>query len=109
MKKPLSKPLDAMKSVRWTGIVFLQSRSQGAVPSVVGEFLSEWRDQLPEPWRTHAILDALRGSYIQTSNDIIILDESGLTAGKDTSSAAHRKVTGPQARKWHEKFKSTRR
>lgn len=49
-----------MKSVRWIGMVLLQSRSQGAAPSVVEEFLSEWRDHLPESWRTHAALDALR-------------------------------------------------
>ena len=60
-----------MKTISWTGLVLLQSKPQESV-SLIKDFLNEWRDQLPEPWREQATLDAL-GVLHQSANIVCSL------------------------------------
>ncbi|KAL8738364.1 MAG: hypothetical protein Q9181_000835 [Wetmoreana brouardii] len=101
--------LDATVCVQWTGAVLLQFRSEGAGPVAVIDFLRNWRDQLPEPWRENATLDALKGKYTQPSKDTIQFEQSEEIPDQTGSLLAQLKMTGPQSRKWHEKFRSARR
>ncbi|KAL8878684.1 MAG: hypothetical protein Q9198_003563 [Flavoplaca austrocitrina] len=94
--------------VRWTGTVFLEARAEDNAMNVVA-FLHDWKDQLPESWGRHATLETLKGNFTQPSDDTIVFARNGLNAGKDPSSATTAKFTGPQARRWHEKFKGSRR
>ncbi|KAL8681629.1 MAG: hypothetical protein Q9186_002298 [Xanthomendoza sp. 1 TL-2023] len=75
----------------------------------MGDFLSDWKDQLPESWRKQATIDTLKGNFTQPSKDTILFTESKDDTGKNISSVATAKASGPQARKWHERFKNTRR
>ncbi|KAL8814475.1 MAG: hypothetical protein Q9223_006304 [Gallowayella weberi] len=86
-----------------------QARSGDAHPANLSDFLRDWKDQLPESWRQQATIDILKGNFTQPSKDTILFAEGNDDTGKGISSAATAKASGPQARKWHEKFKNTRR
>ncbi|KAL8758393.1 MAG: hypothetical protein Q9199_001527 [Rusavskia elegans] len=101
--------MDPAESVRWAGTVFLEARTEDGNAMNVAAFLHYWMDGLPESWRRHATLETLKGNFTQPSGDTIMFAESGLSAGKDPSSTTAAKSTGPQARRWHEKFKASRR
>ncbi|KAL8912543.1 MAG: hypothetical protein Q9171_002484 [Xanthocarpia ochracea] len=101
--------LDPARSVQWVGIVLLEARTGHGSAINVGDFISDWKDQLPESWRQYATIKALKENFTQPSDDTVMFIESGLDAGKGASSVAAGKVTGPQARKWHERLKNTRR
>ncbi|KAL8857454.1 MAG: hypothetical protein Q9178_005948 [Gyalolechia marmorata] len=88
---------------------FRESRTGHGSAINAGDFISDWKDQLPESWRQHATIKALKKNFTQPSDDTVIFIESELDAGKGVSSVGAGKVTGPQARKWHERLKNTRR
>ncbi|KAL8780798.1 MAG: hypothetical protein Q9213_006299 [Squamulea squamosa] len=99
---------DPAKSVRWAGSVLLELRTENTGAMNLAGFLRDWKDQLPEPWRQHATLDILQENFTLPTENTIIFAKSRLN-GKGASSVAAVNATGPQARKWHEKFKNTRR
>ncbi|KAL8769464.1 MAG: hypothetical protein Q9209_004525 [Squamulea sp. 1 TL-2023] len=101
--------LDPAKSVRWAGSVLLEMRTGNGDAMNLAGFLCDWKDQLPESWRQHATLDILKDNFTQPSKNTITFAKSGLNAGKGASSAPAANAIGPQARKWHERFKKTRR
>ncbi|KAI4118303.1 MAG: hypothetical protein LQ345_001608 [Seirophora villosa] len=100
--------IDVAACIYWTGIVRLQA-GPDRTTLAINDFLSDWRDHLPESWRGHATLDTLKGSYIQPSKNAIAFGESEPTIADSAPSTAPTKATGSQARKWHEKFKHSRK
>ncbi|KAL8692596.1 MAG: hypothetical protein Q9218_002412 [Villophora microphyllina] len=101
--------VDRMKCIPWTGSVLLQSETADASPMTTSDFFRDWRDQLPEAWRKDATLEALQGMYSQPTKGTIVFDEAAITASPSASSISQPKASGPQARKWHERFKNNRR
>lgn len=51
--------IDVAACIYWTGIVRLQAGPDGTTLAI-NDFLSDWRDHLPESWRGHATLDTLK-------------------------------------------------
>ncbi|KAL8985475.1 MAG: hypothetical protein Q9177_004427, partial [Variospora cf. flavescens] len=115
--------IDAATCASWTGVVRLQADPHESTLAI-NDFLSDWRDHLPESWRRYATLDMLKvrclptyrisdakkqGSYILSPKDMIAFDDSERVIADSTPSTAHVKATGPQARRWHDKFKHSRR
>ncbi|KAL8655614.1 MAG: hypothetical protein Q9210_000779 [Variospora velana] len=115
--------IDAATCAYWTGSVRLQAGPRESTLAI-NDFLTDWRDHLPESWRRHATLDLLKvrclpifrisdakkqGSYILSPKDTIAFNGSEKAVADSTPSTADAKATGPQARKWHDKFKRARR
>ncbi|KAL8707583.1 MAG: hypothetical protein Q9220_007424 [cf. Caloplaca sp. 1 TL-2023] len=108
-KTPLSVLIDPLKCVQWTGVILLEYRTNAAHGLAVEDFIREWKDHLPEVWRRRATLALLEGHYVQPSKETVMYDGSDLLAEKNTAAVAQAKAIGPNARKWHERFKNTRR
>lgn len=85
--------LDRRKTVAFVGRNLLQSR-RGPSAYLLDDFLEEWRDALPEAWRSDADLDAIEGAYEAPSATTI---RAKTTVTASTTKAA---VKG----KWHERF-----
>ena len=56
--------LSREKAVPWVGLVLLQSHHMSTEVVVLSDFLQDWQNQLPEDWRNHATLDALKVYYL---------------------------------------------
>lgn len=112
--------VDRAKCVPWVGrslLAALDSHYRTARPTA--EFLDLWRDALPESWRADAVLDAIQvghwrdevlftGAYWCLQGDYTFpSDHTIAPKGVATASASTGASKGP--RKWHEKFKATRR
>lgn len=52
--------LDRVKCVAWVGEMLLETQPLGDQGVAESDFLSDWKDQLPEEWRKYATLSALR-------------------------------------------------
>ncbi|MCJ1465876.1 hypothetical protein MMC07_004495 [Pseudocyphellaria aurata] len=93
------------KCVSWIGglLLELQSSPDGVAES---EFLAEWKNQLPELWRNHALLRSLKCIYSHPSKGRITF---GISSEDRSGPAAVSNNNGKRPGKWHEKFKSTRR
>ncbi|KAL8759252.1 MAG: hypothetical protein Q9184_003692 [Pyrenodesmia sp. 2 TL-2023] len=59
--EPRYARIDVTKCVQWTGAVLLQSDSTDSNHLAVSEFLTIWKDQLPESWRRHDCFQRKRG------------------------------------------------
>ncbi|OJD34828.1 sister chromatid cohesion protein dcc1 [Diplodia corticola] len=97
--------VDRVKCVPWVGrslLAALDSHYRTARPTA--EFLDLWRDALPEAWREDAQLEAIKGGYTLPS-DHTIAPLGASTLSSTTASSDSSK--GP--RKWHERFKATRK
>ncbi|KAI4239237.1 MAG: hypothetical protein LQ349_000547 [Xanthoria aureola] len=101
--------MSPVESVQWAGTVLLEARTEDGNAMSVAAFFHDWKDGLPESWRRYATLETIKGKFMQPSEDTIMLNGSGLSAGKGSYSTTTAKSNGPQARRWHEKFKSSRR
>ena len=102
--------LDEIKSVRCIGASLLKDQTESRQNLSESAFLAAWADSLPEQWRGRAELKLLQGSYRKEAGHIAFSQtQSNLEvpgngdATSITSSAAGAK------RKWHEKFRSTKR
>ena len=95
--------LDRRKTVSHVGTTLLQAK-QGVADTPVAEFIDEWRDLLPEAWRSDAELLAIEGSYDLPSSTTI-------RAKSNAASTAQPAAPKPAAAKgkWHEKFAKTRK
>ncbi|KAK7732101.1 hypothetical protein SLS57_001081 [Botryosphaeria dothidea] len=94
--------VDRAKCIPWVGrnlLAALYSHHGTARPTA--EFLDLWRDALPEAWRADAVLEAIQGDYTFPSDHTI--------APKGVESKPEGTAASKAPRKWHEKFKATRR
>lgn len=86
------------------------------------DFLTDWKDLLPEGWRKHVRLGALKVRYFYYSGQAVLIksclqceyyqpSKGRLAFGVNTKngSAAISNPNGKRPAKWHEKFKNTRR
>ncbi|KAL0259797.1 hypothetical protein SLS55_005537 [Diplodia seriata] len=97
--------VDRAKCVPWVGrnlLAALDSHYRTARPTA--DFLDLWRDTLPEAWREDAQLEAIKGDYTLPS-DHTIAPKGASTLSSTTAGTG----TGKGPRKWHEKFKATRK
>ncbi|KAL8947598.1 MAG: hypothetical protein Q9222_006138 [Ikaeria aurantiellina] len=94
------------KSIMATCSIENFSLDAGVDTESLGRIVEE--DDVPVPV-FKAVIARLQGHYVQPSDQTIVFGESGLLGGKSTTAIAHAKAVGPNARKWHEKFKNTRR
>ncbi|MCJ1365242.1 hypothetical protein MMC16_004363 [Acarospora aff. strigata] len=102
-----STSLDMDKCICWVGTAMLEALGQQTTP--ISNFQEDWRNELPEQWRSSATLDILKGSYVQPTPTTIRIDFHGSDSTLSTSSSPS-VASRPDktVRKWHEKFKATR-
>jgi hypothetical protein len=75
-------------------------------------FTDSWADLLPEKWREHAGMSLLEGSYkLENDGQDVTFVETGSIGGASTSAAspAEAKSTLGAKRKWHEKFRASKK
>ncbi len=112
------------KCVRWVGATMLEAMGRQSTP--ISDFLEGWRNELPEQWRTAAMLEALKvssdlvmrledtetlhkGTYTRpTSTTVQFYSNTSDSKSRRESSAGTANGSGKNSRKWHEKFKATR-
>ncbi|KAK8231806.1 sister chromatid cohesion protein Dcc1 [Phyllosticta capitalensis] len=102
--------IDRNKCIPWVGRNLLAAmNSHYKAPRPTAEFLDLWRDALPETWREDAVLEHIQGDYILPSDTTIAPKTRAATTlrAATTVNAGSTSAKGP--RKWHEKFKATRR
>jgi sister chromatid cohesion protein DCC1 len=96
--------LDRRKVVSFVGRTLLQAghRSSGYP---IADFVEEWKDSVPEAWRSDADLATIHGAYDNPTSTTI--------AAKGTSASATAESIAPKATaakgKWHERFAKTRK
>ncbi|KAK3070915.1 hypothetical protein LTR53_009595 [Teratosphaeriaceae sp. CCFEE 6253] len=87
-----------------TGLSLLES----AFRLSLGDFIKQWRDSLPEPWRPHARLDALpRTMYTLSDNGKTVTYPLQGDPGGSTTAVGN-SATGSK-RKWHDKFRESKK
>lgn len=105
--------IEQNKCVRWVGETLLESSAPSETASIpTTTFKENWMDLLPEAWRGEARLEVLSGVYQQPTAQTICFskDVSAADGIADASAkAATGNAGGKGARKWHEKFKNTKR
>jgi hypothetical protein len=115
--------LDEAITTAWVGKLVLQHMASGDKSVDVEQFMTVWRNLLPEKWVRGVGIDVLgQGSYqLETSLDGVAMIRTGVGSGRATDSSAKEKgglesvAEDPNARagttgkrKWHEKFKDSR-
>jgi Sister chromatid cohesion protein Dcc1 len=112
-----STRLDRVKVVGWAGLTLLQARTElpgsEQQPFRTADFVSQWRDLLPEEWRGDVGLEKLpEGRYTVVGEHIIVGggggDASGLE-GPQLLAASGEAKSAAGKRKWHDKFKAQRK
>ncbi|KAK7608299.1 sister chromatid cohesion protein Dcc1 [Phyllosticta paracitricarpa] len=102
--------IDQSKCIPWVGRNLLAAMdSHYKTPRPTAEFLDLWRDALPESWREDAVLEHIQSDYILPSDTTIAPKTRAMPTlrAATTVDAGSTSAKGP--RKWHEKFKATRR
>ncbi|KAL4878900.1 sister chromatid cohesion protein Dcc1 [Aspergillus karnatakaensis] len=104
--------IDKEACVRWVGEVYLQVTAPGpATATGESEFLSAWKDLLPESWREDVSVSTLPKCYMHPDpKTICFATEADQQKAKknlptDTSAATAAKKT----RNWHELFKNQKK
>lgn len=96
--------------VRFVGLSLLQARSEGGATDI-NTFLKTWKDLMPENWRANCQLSALKGSYNVQDKGITyvasLVDAKGAIV--NVTDADVSKSTIGAKRKWHEKFRASKR
>jgi hypothetical protein len=115
--------LDETITTAWVGKLVLQHMASGDKYVDVEQFMTVWRNLLPEKWGRGVGIDVLGpGSYeLETSLDGVATIRTGVETGRATDSSTKEKgglesvAKDPNARagttgkrKWHEKFKDSR-
>jgi sister chromatid cohesion protein DCC1 len=115
--------LDETTTTAWVGKLVLQHMASGDKSVDVEQFMTVWRNLLPEKWGRGVGIDVLgQGSYqLETSLDGVAMIRAGVESGRARDSSTKEKdglesvVKDPNARagttgkrKWHEKFKDSR-
>ncbi|KAF2143558.1 uncharacterized protein K452DRAFT_224820 [Aplosporella prunicola CBS 121167] len=109
--------VDRAKCVPWVGKHLLIALDSLDSELPTASFLDQWRDALPEAWRSDVALEAIKDDYVLPTEHHIAPKGSALTQYRRTASAGNDKGAaaaaaaekGPVKRKWHEKFKASRR
>jgi sister chromatid cohesion protein DCC1 len=115
--------LDETLTTAWVGKLVLQHMASGDKSVDVEQFMTVWRNLLPEKWGRGIGIDMLsQGSYqLETSVDGVAMIRTGVEVGRATDSStkeeaglesvakdANARVGTTGKRKWHEKFKGSR-
>lgn len=103
--------LDEKKCARAVGRSLLRDRAD-ATPLPKAVFGASWADLLPEKWRGSAELSLLEGSYRLEDGGILFNDGDSKTANIPALGAkapAEAKSALGAKRKWHEKFRATKK
>ncbi|KAI9774282.1 MAG: hypothetical protein M1840_004176 [Geoglossum simile] len=96
--------VDKSKCIAWLGTLILETQQGTKRERLIGDFLEEWKDNLPEPWRENATLDSIEGFYIRPSPNTIRFNGDGVSTSSVSTNAS---AASSGARKWHEKFRSS--
>lgn len=102
--------VDKEKCIRFVGISHLSAKSEGR-PTDTKTFLKAWKDSVPEDWRPECQLSVLKGSYTtQDGGSTITYISSTIDAKGAIASAANEAKSSLGAkRKWHEKFRASKK
>ncbi|KAI9667617.1 MAG: hypothetical protein M1821_000433 [Bathelium mastoideum] len=98
--------VDSAKLVPWTGETLLEAKTHNSEAIAIVEFMQEWRDCLPESWAEKTSLDVIQGRFAQPSSSTIRYVRDVQPSDSAPGSLASSKPTN---RKWHEKFKQSRK
>jgi sister chromatid cohesion protein DCC1 len=105
--------LDPERLARLVGTALLRDRTdEGRRPMALAEFLRVWANLMPEKWRNKADI-ALLEDYVrkEDNGNNICLATNGSRAGDNSSTAGptDAKSTVGAKRKWHEKFRASKK
>lgn len=104
--------VDRERCVRFVGSSLLQARSEGR-PTETAAFLKAWKDLMPEAWRNGCQLSVLKGSYTAQPGGTSIVHAPSVVDAKgaivNSNDADETKTTLGAKRKWHEKFRASKR
>ncbi|KAK0860141.1 hypothetical protein LTS02_008691 [Friedmanniomyces endolithicus] len=98
--------LDPGKWVRAVGLDLLAVEGARGLPA--SELLKKWRDALPEQWRKRVQVEALPRSEYTLTDDRKTITSAGAESGV-AAAAAETKSTLGAKRKWHEKFRESKK
>ncbi|KAK1061802.1 hypothetical protein LTR12_001979 [Friedmanniomyces endolithicus] len=98
--------LDPGKWVRAVGLDLLAVEGTRGLPA--SELLKKWRDALPEQWRRRVQVEALTRSEYTLTDDRKTITLAGAEIG-GAAAAAESKLTIGAKRKWHEKFRESKK
>ena len=88
---------------RWTAALVLETQARSAEGLPEGRFLEQWRDLLPEDWRANVSMASIE--------DLFGRPAPGMVMAKGSAAQADPGNSGPRskARRWHDKFRGSRR
>ncbi|KAK0942010.1 hypothetical protein LTR48_003328 [Friedmanniomyces endolithicus] len=98
--------LDPGKWVRAVGLDLLAVAGTRGLPA--SELLKKWKDTLPEQWRSAAKVEALPRSEYTLSDDRKTITSAGAESGVAAAAAESKSTLGAK-RKWHEKFRESKK
>lgn len=99
--------LDKVKLVSVVGKISLEAMSEESKDIPLQQFLSMWKDSLPESWRDDAKVELIEGSFeLPTPSSIRFKDPSRINEKLSNAGLAGKSSTS--GRNWHEKFKNRR-
>ncbi|KAK0922845.1 hypothetical protein LTR91_005039 [Friedmanniomyces endolithicus] len=98
--------LDPGKWVRAVGLDLLAVEGVRGLPA--SELLKKWRDALPEQWRKRVQVEALARSEYTLSDDRKMITLAGAESGVAVAAAETKSTLGAK-RKWHEKFRESKK
>lgn len=109
--------LDRRRTIKWTGSVLLQARSETPGPSsplLRTDFFSQWQDRLPEAWREDVKMEELPEgccTIVVVGGQEMITWNGSDDSGAGSTPVAISEVAGETSgkRKWHDKFKAQRK
>ncbi|KAL4801137.1 sister chromatid cohesion protein Dcc1 [Aspergillus venezuelensis] len=99
--------------VRWVGEVYLEAMANGST-SAIGEsdFISAWKDQLPEAWREDVAISILPENCVMRPEPKTICfanEGDRQKAKKNLPTDASAATAAKKTRNWHELFKNQKR
>lgn len=104
--------VDRDRCVEFVGTSLLQARSEGSATETA-VFLKAWKELMPEKWRANCQLSVLKGSYTPQPGGMTITYAASVVDAKGVivkpTDADETKTTLGAKRKWHEKFRASKR
>lgn len=102
--------IDQTRLVRAVGSSRLQATSEGR-PIETAAFIASWRDAVPEKWRNACELTALQNTYHMQEGGRMVksLDNSQSSPDATAGGPQNEKVSLGAKRKWHEKFRASKK
>lgn len=91
--------------VTFVGLSQLEASTQGRGVTLKADFMSAWKDLLPEKWRGTASLTLLKDQYVLEGSSIAF---AGSTADLRTAPYMAVPAAGTK-RKWHDKFRASKK